>query len=293
MAVKVYIDGIIHERGEARISVFDRGFLYGDSVYEVMRTSGGRPVDLGPHLDRLERSASAIALEVPDRAEVLSAIQGTLAAADNPESYIRVIVTRGGGEIGLDMTLADQPSLIVIVKPLVLLRPEAYAHGIKLAIVGVQRTPRRAMDPGVKSGNYLNNIMALHEARQSGADEAIMCDAQGRIAEGSTSNVFVVRGGQVITPAIHIGLLQGITRERVMDLLRKDGIEVETGALTPEEVYAADEVFITSSIRGVVPVARINDQSLPVPVPGPMTRRIMELYRVYLDSVAAAPSLDP
>ena len=286
MTVKVFIDGTVRDPHDARISVFDRGFLYGDSVYEVMRTSGGHPVDFAPHLDRLERSAAALALIPPPRSSIAEACARTMEAAQNPESYLRIVVTRGSGEIGLDTALADTPSLIVIVKPLALPPERMYREGMALRIVEVQRIPRRAVDPAVKSGNYLNNIMALHEARRYGADEALMCNADGHVAEGSTCNVFAIRDGLVRTPDLAVGLLPGITRQRVMDLARGDGIEVAEGSLTPDDVHSADEVFVTSSIRGVVPVATIDGEATRTPAIGPTTRRIMALYARYLDDVA-------
>jgi branched-chain amino acid aminotransferase len=203
------MDGAIVDEADARISVFDRGFLYGDSVYEVMRTSRGRPVDLHQHLRRLARSADALALTLSDLSVLETHIQRTLDAAENAESYVRVMVTRGAGRIGLDTQLASEPVTIIIVRPLELPPAELYDTGASLEIVEVQRTSVRAMDPGVKSGNYLNNILALREAKRAGAYEALMCDAQGRVAEGSTSNVFVVRGGRISTPAQEIGLLAG------------------------------------------------------------------------------------
>lgn len=286
MAVKVFIEGAVCDLADARISVFDRGFLYGDSVYEVMRTSGGHPVDFASHLDRLERSAAALALTPPSRVSIADACVMTMKAAENPESYLRIMVTRGKGEIGLDTALAGAPSLIVIVKPLALPPGRVYRDGMALRIVEVQRTARRAVDPAVKSGNYLNNIMALHEARRYGADEALMCNASGDVAEGSTCNVFAIRDGHVRTPALDAGLLPGITRQRVMDLARSDGIEVTEGRLRPDDFHHADEVFVTSSIRGVVPVGTIDGQSTRVPAIGPTTRRIMDLYGQYLDDVA-------
>jgi branched-chain amino acid aminotransferase len=289
VAIKVYIDGALYDERDARISVFDRGFLYGDSVYEVMRTSGGRPVELALHLERLGRSADAIALEAPPSDAIADAVAASLRAADNDESYIRVIVTRGSGEIGLETSRARQPALLVIVRPLALPPASAYAHGVKLGIVEVRRTPRQAMDPSVKTGNYLNNIMALHQARQAGADEALMCDAQGRVAEGASSNVFAIRGGRAVTPALDIGLLAGITRRRVIELARGDGIEVTEGVLMPADVRGADEVFITSSIRGVLPVAAVDGVALGQGAPGPMTQRIMTLYARHLARCAEAP----
>jgi len=287
VAIKVYIDGTIHDAGEARVSVFDRGFLYGDSIYEVMRTSGGRPVDLERHLERLHRSAAAIALLPPEQAELRRAIAAVLEAAENEEAYLRVIVTRGAGEIGLDTALATDPKTIIIVRPLQLPPAELYENGIKLKIVGVERTSPRAVDPHAKSGNYLNNIMALHEARRAGAHEAMMCDAGGRIAEGASSNVFAVRNGGVTTPALEIGLLAGITRRRVIELCRDAGIRVVEGELRAEDLRGADEVFITSSIRGVLAVSAVDETTLPAGAPGPLTRRISELYQRHLAAEAA------
>lgn len=282
MSVRVNINGSIRDEADATISVFDRGFLYGDSVYEVMRTANGRTVDQDAHLDRLERSAASIALPLPARADTEAAIEATLAAAGNPDSYVRVVVTRGSGAIGLDVALAEAPTTIVIVRPLVLPDAELYEKGVAVQIVEVQRTPRRAVDPGVKSGNYLNNILALAEARRKGAYEALMCDVDGRVAEGSTSNVFVVRGDALITPALEIGLLAGITRQRIIELARDAGITVIEGALTPEEVCDADEVFLTSSIRGVLPAARVDGVALRGGAPGPVTRQLMSLYDAHL-----------
>ena len=284
MPVRVWMNGELYDEGSARISVFDRGFLYGDSIYEVMRTAEGRPVDLDAHLGRLGRSAEAIALPLPGEATLRAAVAETLEAAANDESYLRVVVTRGAGEIGLDTDLADAPTAIVIARPLALPPAEYYERGASIRLVGVQRTPRRAMDPAVKSGNYLNNIMALAEARRAGAYEALMCDASGRVAEGSSSNVFAAFGQRVVTPALEIGLLAGITRQRVIELAREDGIEVQEGTLTPDDVRRADEIFITSSIRGVLPIGEVDGQA--VPAPGPITSRIMGHYARYLARMA-------
>jgi branched-chain amino acid aminotransferase len=282
---RVYVNGTITDRDGAVISVFDRGFLYGDSVYEVLRTAGGRSVDLDRHLERLARSAAAIALELPPDATVRTAVADTVRAAGNPDSYIRIIVTRGGGPINLDPAAAEHPSLLVIAAPLVMPAGEHYTRGARLAIVGVQRTSRRAVDPAVKSGNYLNNIMALAEAKRAGAYEAVMLGPDGRVAEGSTSNVFAVRGGRCTTPFLSTGLLPGITRQRVMELAADAGVAAVEGDLLPDDLRSADEVFITSSIRGVMPISQVDDQAL-AGAPGPVTRRLMSLYDDFLARVA-------
>jgi branched-chain amino acid aminotransferase len=288
MAVKVFIDGRVYDPEAAMVPVTDRGFLYGDSVYEVMRTAGGRPVDLDPHLDRLEHSAEALALHLPERAHIVAALEQTLAAAGNPESYVRVMVTRGSGQIGLDIALADKPRLVVMVRPLERPPAAAYQRGIHLRMVHLDPAVRRAVVPGIKTGNYLTNIMAMHEARSAGADDALIVDFDGRVSEGSSFNVFVVRGDRVITPARHVGLLAGITRERVIELARASGIAVSEGVLIPDDMREADEVFITSTIRGVLPVATVDGKPLGRPVVGPITQRITQLYEDYLIARARA-----
>ncbi len=290
MATRVYLQGEIFGE-DATISVFDRGFLYGDSVYEVTRTAGGRPVDLDPHLARLERSAEAILLALPPRAEIARAITRTLEAAANEDSYLRVVATRGSGDIGLDPALSDGTRLLVIVKPLHLPPEEAYRDGVGVALVDVRRNLRRALDPAVKSGNYLNNILAIAEARRRhpGANEAIMCNAEGQITEGSTSNVFVVTRGEIRTPVLADGLLDGITRRRVLSLA---GRPVSEGHLHRGDLRDADEAFLTSSIRGVLPVTRVDGRPVGAGRPGPVTIALMERYRRFLEGVASGVAGD-
>lgn len=287
MPIRISIDGELFDEKTAVVPVFDRGFLYGDSVYEVTRTVSGRPVDLVRHLERLERSAEAIYLPMPPRGAIVEAVARTLAAAGNPESYLRVIVTRGAGEIGLDVSLADKPRLIVIVKPLGLPAAVLYRDGAAVALVNVRRNLRRAVDPAVKSGNYLNNIMALAEAKRAGAYESIMCNADGRMVEGSTSNIFVVSGGRIRTPALDDGLLAGITRRRVFELAAAAGHPIEEAHLLPEDLRTAEEAFITSSVRGVLPITRVDAQPVGDGRPGRLTRELMGLYDEFLARVAA------
>jgi branched-chain amino acid aminotransferase len=288
VTVRVFVNGQITDESSAVISIFDRGFLYGDSVYEVLRTAGGRPVDLDRHLERLARSAGAIMLALPAGERIRAAVSETLAAAGNDESYIRIIVTRGAGRIALDLDAADSPSLLVIVAPLKMPRPDLYTAGASIAIVGVERTSRRAVDPAVKSGNYLNSILALAEAQRRGAYEALMLGPDGRVAEGSTCNVFAVRLGRLTTPALMTGILAGITRQRVIELARAAGLEAGEGDLYPDDLRGADEVFITSSIRGVMPVAKVDDRVIAGGAPGPVTRLLMNAYDRFLAGVAAA-----
>lgn len=288
MATSIYIDGTISGPEDAKISVFDRGFLYGDSVYEVLRTSGGRLVDFERHLTRLQKSADSLALRAPSPEEVRQAIAQTLASSGNAESYLRIVVTRGAGEVGLDTALAGRPTLIVIAKPLVLPPQELYEGGVGVRLVNVQRTSAKAVDPSVKSGNYLNNILALAEARKAGDDEAIMCDQGGRIAEGSSSNVFWVSGGELHTPSLAVGLLAGITRGRVLELARAADLPVREGSFEPDALRGASEAFITSSIRGILPISRVDGKTITSVVPGAITGALISSYAAFLDQESRA-----
>ncbi len=283
MSTRIYLNGSITGPEEAKISIFDRGFLYGDSVYEVIRTSHGRLVDLERHLARLYKSAAALALNPPAESVLRAAIIDTLAAAENSESYVRLVVTRGSGEVGLDTALATEPTTLVIAKPLVLPTEAMYQNGVAVRLVNVQRTSAKAMDPSVKSGNYLNNIMALSEAKRAGAYEAIMCDRDGLLAEGSSSNVFFVEGQRLLTPNLSVGLLAGITRQRVLELAEELGMVVEQGRFGPDRLRDAPEAFLTSSIRGVLPIAEVDGVALPAGAPGPLCTQVMKAYAAFLD----------
>jgi branched-chain amino acid aminotransferase len=278
----VWIDGAPVDAAEARVPVFDRGFLYGDSVYEVLRTFDGRPFGLEPHLDRMEHSANELQMKLPPRELIKRAIDDTVRASAETNAYIRIIVTRGAGEIALDPAAADQPRLIVIVKQVSLPPAAAYDEGVEVAIVGRSRSspaaPGQTVDPSVKSGNYLVSVLAVAEARRRGAYEAILCDGVGRITEGGSSNFFIVRGSRVATPPLSAGLLEGITRRSVIALLRVAGVAVDEVPLWPVDLRGADEAFLTSSVRGVVPVTRVEGHPLGDGRPGPMTRRVMALY---------------
>jgi branched-chain amino acid aminotransferase len=281
MSIRVHVDGHICLPEEAKVSVFDRGFLYGDSVYETIGTVRGRLFALSEHLDRLQRSADRLSLRLPPRAEIEQAILDTVTAAGNPESRVRVMVTRGAGKLDLDPASADEPRLVVIVQPLGGPTRAMYESGVAVAIVSVTRNLPGAIDPAIKSGNYLNNVLALSEARRRspGAHEAILLSATGSVAEGATSNVFAVRDGAVQTPALSVGILDGVTRGKVMALARDNGVACrEVDFLSPDDLRAADEIFITSAARGVLPVSQVDGRPVGAGTPGPVTRRLMALY---------------
>ncbi len=293
MPTVVNLGGALVRPADARVSVFDRGFLYGDSVYEVVRTYGGRPFELGAHLARLRHSADRIGL-VPawDAGRTAAEVARTLEAArggDAPdpgaapwivgERYVRIVMTRGAGEIGLDPALAVDPVALVIVQPLRGPPARAYADGVAAAFVGVRRASPAAVDPTAKTGAHLANVLAVREATEKGAHEALLLDERGAVTEGSSSNVFAVRGGRVTTPPLAAGILEGVTRGVVLRRARETGVPAEEASLRPEDLETADEVFITSTAREIVPVTRLGGRAVGAGRPGPVTRRLHDAFR--------------
>ncbi len=288
MPTLVTIDGQSFAEGDAKISVFDRGFLYGDSVFETVRTYSGRPFALDEHLERLRWSASRVFIELPVGIDVLrSEVLETLARAGNPESVIRVMITRGGGELGLDPDLATHPTRVIIVAPLRTPAPEAYTRGVKVVTFRTQRIADATDAAGAKIANYLIAVLATRQARRAGAVESLIVDSQGRVVEGTSSNVFAVVGGRLLTPPDELGILPGITRARVLDAARVLGIAVEFRALDIERLVAADEVFISSSIREILPVVTIDAATVATGVPGPLTGALLGKFRENTSKPAA------
>jgi branched-chain amino acid aminotransferase len=293
MSTVVNLDGLLVAPEQARISVFDRGFLYGDSVYEVIRTYGGRPFEEEAHLARLRHSAERIGL-VPkwDAARTAREIERTLEASrggDRPdplaapwnpgERYLRVVMTRGAGEIGLDPALAVDPVALVVAQPISGPPASAYREGVAAAIVGVRRAAPDAVDPSAKTGAHLPNVLALREARGAGAHEALLLDGQGFVTEGSTSNVFAVMGGRLRTPPLAAGILEGVTRGVVLRLARQAGVTAEEVPLRPEDLEGADELFITSTVREIVPVTRLGGRPVGTGRPGATTSALHRAFR--------------
>jgi branched-chain amino acid aminotransferase len=289
MSIRIHINGRPRPPEEAAVPVFDRGFLFGDSVYETVGTNRGRLVFLDDHLDRLARSAERLFLQLPPRDEIERAVRETLVAAENPESRVRITVTLGSGIVDLDPAADSQPRLVVIVQPLGAPSPEVYEQGAEVEIVSVTRNSPRAIDLAVKSGNYLNNVLAMGEARRRrpSVHEAILCAASGSVAEGATSNVFAVVAGQLRTPALEVGILDGVTRGKILALARTNGISCqEVPFMSPDEFRRADEAFLTSSVRSALPVCRVDGLALGDGKPGTMTRRLMVLYRHLVEAQA-------
>jgi branched-chain amino acid aminotransferase len=289
----VNLDGALLPPAEARDSVFDRGFLYGDSVYEVIRTYGGRPFEIGAHLARLGRSADRIGLALRwDARRTVAEVDRTLEAsrgADPPdpeaapwnagERYVRVVMTRGAGELGLDPALAVDPRAIVIVTPLRGPPARAYREGVKLAVAGVRHAPPGAADPSAKTGARVDYVLAVRDARAAGAHEALLLDERGLVAEGASSNLFVVRGGRIETPPLAAGILEGVTRGVVLGLSRALGIPAAEASLRPVDLEAAEEVFLTSTVREILPVVQLGDRPVGGGRPGPVTARLHEAFR--------------
>lgn len=287
MSTKVYLStkGGPVDPEDATISVFDRGFLYGDSVYETLRTTEGNLMDVELHMQRLRASGRGIGFEIPFSDEqVLAAVDETLVAAGNPESKVRIVVTRGAGPVILDARHSVSPVLCVMVSPLVLPEPEDYVRGISAVIVHVERHAKNAVHPNLKTGNYLPNIMALRAATNRRGEDAILCNEQGFVTEGATSNVFIVKDGAVATPPIAVGLLEGITRLTILECARELGLDVSERDLRPEDVREADEVFLTSSVRGVMPVTMVDSMTLGRGSIGPVTERLREAYEAHVRS---------
>lgn len=278
------MDGVLVPPSEARVSVFDRGFLYGDSVFETLRTYGGRAFALRDHLERLARSARLVHIELPvglDRlqAEVERALEEAK-ARESGESYVRLMLTRGIGALGLDPGHAVGPLRVMIVAPLVPPPPEAYEKGVAVISYATHRPGDATPAAGAKIGNYLVAVLAMKEAREQNATEALIVDGSGHVVEGATSNVFAVRAGALHTPSERDGILPGITRSTILAVAGELGIEVRFGPLELASLTtASEEVFISSSIREILPVVRVDGQPVGAGAPGPLTQRLLATFR--------------
>jgi branched-chain amino acid aminotransferase len=276
------VNGTVVPAEEARVSVLDNGFAFGDSVYEVLRTYAGRAFEPGRHFRRLRASAARLGISVPaSDASLLEQVDGLLARAGKGESYIRIIVSRGLGDCSYNFEKVQGPTVVMIQKPLPPYPAWHYEDGIKVAAVDVRRNHPRALDPAIKSSNLLNNILAMREAQSRGAEEPVLLNQEGFVAEGASTNVFLARGGTLHTPPLSAGILAGITREVVLELVRGLGIPALEEPVHLEDLLAADEAFMTSTTREVVPVRQVDENLLGSGRPGPLTRRVMEAFRVY------------
>jgi branched-chain amino acid aminotransferase len=282
MGIFASVNGNVVPAEQARVSVLDNGFTFGDAVYETLRTYRGRPFHLDRHLERLRASAGRLGFAAPFGDEVFARrLDELLARAGNEESYIRIILSRGEGDISYRFDRVTGPTLVMVVKPFEPPPERDYAEGIPIVIASVRRNHPRALDPAIKSNNLLNNILAVREGQGRGAAEAILLNDLGEVAEGASSNVFVVKGGRVSTPPLDTGILSGITRRIVLDLCRELGIPAREETLIAADLFAADEVFITSTTKEAVPVRTIDGKQVGTGRPGPIQPRILQAYRDY------------
>ena len=280
----VYLNDRFVPKEEAVVSVFDHGFLYGDGVFETMRAYQGRVLQLSEHLMRLGRSASSLQLPLPaSPSHLAELVRASLTRNSLQEATVRVTVSRGEGDIGLDPALCKRPTLVIIAQPFQPYPPSLYEEGVSVIVVHTRRNLAEAVPPHVKSLNFLNNILAKMEAKAAGAYEGLLLNHAGAVTEGTTSNIFLVQRGRLRTPSLDCGILEGITRSLVLRLARELGIPSEERVVTVDDLFNADECFLTNTTQEILPVREIDGRVLADGRPGPMTRRLHTSFRSGLD----------
>lgn len=290
--MKIYIDGKYYDERTAKISVFDHGLLYGDGIFEGIRAYHGRVFKLKEHIDRLFCSAKAILFDIPMTAEALmKAVVETCRRNKLRDGYIRLVVTRGIGTLGLNPNRCKNPSVIIIADKIQLYPPEFYQKGMEIITVPTVRSLHSALNPAIKSLNYLNNILAKIEANNAGCEEAIMLNAEGFVAECTGDNLFIVKEGKLLTPPLSAGALYGITRKVVMEIALASGLEVGEPNLTRYDLFNAEECFLTGTGAELVPVVKIDGRLIGNGRPGPVTRRLVNQYHA-LTKTSGEPIYD-
>jgi branched-chain amino acid aminotransferase len=283
--MKIYIDGQFFDEANAKISVFDHGLLYGDGIFEGIRAYNGRVFKLKEHIDRLFCSAKALLLEIPlSHAEMSKAVVETCRANDLRDGYIRLVVTRGVGTLGLNPNRCKSPSVIIIAGKVQLYPEEMYEKGMAIVTVPTVRNLHSALNPAIKSLNYLNNILAKIEANNAGVEEAIMLNSEGFVAECTADNIFILKDGKLFTPPLSAGALYGITRGTVIDLAKKAGIDVSEPNLTRYDVFNADECFLTGSGAEIIPVIKVDGRLVGDGHPGQVSKKLIGDYRALTQS---------
>ncbi len=285
-----WLNGRLLPAAEAVLPLTDHGLLYGDGVFEGIRFYHRRPFRLHAHLRRLELSARALMLDLPSSLETMTqAVNEVIGAFAEADGYIRLVVTRGCGSLGLDPAHCERPNLFLIADRISLTEEHQRRHGIRLITASTRRPGPTVLDPRIKSLNYLNNILAKLEARQAGADEAVLLNERGHVAEGTAENLFIVRSGEVRTPPVSDGALDGITRAIVLELCRQLGLGARECSLTPYDVHTADECFLCGTGAELLPVGSVDGRSLP-DCPGPVSRRLQQAFVGVIESETAALS---
>lgn len=277
--MKIYIDGEFYEKTEAKISVFDHGLLYGDGVFEGIRFYNNRVFRLEEHIDRLYDSARAICLAIPlDKAALTAATLETIRRNELSDGYVRLVVTRGDGDLGLNPALCPKATIIIIASKITLYPEEKYENGLMVVTCATRRIPHGALSPMVKSLNYLNNVLAKIEAASAGAGEGLMLNEQGFVAECTGDNVFIVKRGAIYTPPTSSGALAGVTRSVVFEMAREFGIPISEPDMTRYDVFTADECFLTGTAAELIPVVTLDCRSIGNGQPGPVTKRLMTRF---------------
>lgn len=276
----IYLDGEFVDSSQAKVSVFDHGLLYGDGIFEGIRLYHGNVFRLDEHLERLEMSAKALLLKIPlTRAQLAEAVCETCRRNNLQDAYIRLVVTRGPGDLGLAPWLCPKPCVFIIASQIALYPKEHYENGLSLVTVPTRRIGPDALPPTVKSLNYVNNILAKLEARQSGALEAIMLNAQGYVAECTADNIFIVHKGEILTPPASQGALKGVTRQTVFDVARKLGVPMRECDLTRYDIWCADECFLSGTGAEVIPVVKLDERVIGDGKPGPIFKKVLTEFR--------------
>ncbi len=280
MNLKIYIDGEFLDESEAKISVFDHGLLYGDGVFEGIRFYHDRVFRLNEHMNRLWDSAKAIALEVPmSKSELVAATLETIRQNDLHDGYVRLLITRGAGSLGLSPESCRRPSVVIIAATISLYPEELYQKGLTMVTCSTRRVAPNAVSPRIKSLNYLNNILAKIEAQAAGAGEGLMLNEHGYVAECTGDNIFVVKNGQLFTPPLNAGLLNGVTRQVVLEIAQTIGVRTHERELTRYDIYTADECFLTGTAAEVIPAVELDRRPIGHGRPGAMTGRFIEAFR--------------
>lgn len=289
MTLQINLNGNLVPKEQAVVSVYDHGLLYGDGVFEGIRIYNGNVFLEQEHIDRLYESALAIRLEIPmTKSELSAEIRKTVAANGLVDGYIRLVVTRGGGSLGLDINRTSNPQVIIIADSISLYPDELYEHGLPLITASTIRNHSAALSPRIKSLNYLNNIMAKIEGLDAGTVEALMLNHKGEVAECTGDNIFIVKNGVLKTPPVDAGILEGITRNAVIDLARTAGIPVEETAMVRHDIYVADECFLTGSAAEVIAAVSLDGRQIGTGKPGPITQQLLSLFRELTRTYSAA-----